>query len=436
MRQRTTYYTLIAIVVLFLVALAVDASNTLPGFPAFAPGVHQGVDLQGGLRILYQAVQPNPPADSMTAARDVLERRVNGTGVSEPVLNIVGNNRISVELPGVKNPDAVASLLGSTGNLTINDTGSTYLNPGTKVDSKLYPVQFTGKDIKPGSGVVAFDQTTNQPVVDFALNGSASDRFAKYTADHVGQHMAIAMDNIVVTDPVIQQAIPSGQVQISGGNMDYTEANNIALQLKYGALPIAFKVIDTQQIAATLGPANVHASINAGLIGLLIVVLFMLIYYRLPGLLADIALLLYAAVVFAIFKLLGVTLTLAGIAGFILSIGMAVDANVLIFERLKEELRFGKTLGAAIDAGFARAWTSIRDSNISTMLTCLVLFWFGQTFAASIIVGFAETLFIGVAVSMFTAIFVTRTFLRVLIGSSATRRSDGTLNRQWFGAGL
>jgi len=433
--QQRTYYTLIAIVVLLLGALAIDGSNTVSGFPKFAPALKQGVDLQGGLRVLYEATQKNPDQESMKAARDVLDKRINGMGTTEPVITLVGTNRISVELPGVKDQDKAIKLLGGTGRLTINQTGNSTLPIGSKIDTKLYPAVFLGKDIKAGSGQFGLDPQTNQPVVTFTLNGSAVDRFSKFTADNIGQHMAITMDNIIVTNPVIQTAIPGGNVQITG-IQDISEAQNIALQLKYGALPIPLTVKAIQQVSATLGPANVLASIKAALIGLFIVMLFMLFYYRLPGLLADMALILYAAVSLAVFKLIGVTFTLAGIAGFILSIGMAVDANVLIFERLKEELRYGKTLSAAIDAGFARAWTSIRDSNISTILTCAILFWFGQTFAASIIVGFATTLAIGVLVSMFTAIFVTRTFLRLLIGTGAARRSDGTFSHSWFGAGI
>jgi len=436
--QQRTYYSLIAIVILLLGALAIDASNTVSGFPKFAPALKQGVDLQGGLRILFEATQKNPDQESMKAARDVLDKRINGMGTTEPVITLVGTNRISVELPGVKERDQDLAIkrLGGTGQLTINQTGANGNLPiGSRIDTKLYPAVFLGKDIKAGSGQFGLDSQTNQPVVTFSLNGSAVDRFSKFTADNIGQHMAISMDNIIVTNPVIQTAIPGGDVRITG-IQDIGEAQNIALQLKYGALPIPLTIKAIQQVSATLGPANVLASIKAALIGLFIVVLFMLFYYRLPGLLADMALILYAAVSLAVFKLIGVTFTLAGIAGFILSIGMAVDANVLIFERLKEELRYGKTLSAAIDAGFARAWTSIRDSNISTILTCAILFWFGQTFAASIIVGFATTLAIGVLVSMFTAIFVTRTFLRLLIGSAAARRSDGTFSHSWFGAGI
>lgn len=446
MRQRPVYL-LLGIIVLFVLCALIDASDTFGKFEPFGRPIpiHQGLDLQGGLRILFQSRYANPAADSMTAARDILSSRINGiSGVTEPVLNLVGNNRISVELPGVKNPNQVTDLLKGTGNLTIQDSGSTSLATGAVIDAKTYPVLFKGSDIKQGSGQVGFDPTTGAPLVTFSLQGSAVDRFATYTVNNIGRFMAIAMDGIVVTDARIQQAIPGGSVQITGiGTVDAATA--IAIQLKYGALPIPLDVVGLQQVNATLGPAYVTASERAGIIGLIIVVLFMLIYYRLPGLLADLALMVYASVVFALFKLIPVTLTLEGIAGFVLSIGMAVDANVLIFERFKEELRAGKTLGAAIDAGFARAWTSIRDSNISTMLTCIILFWFGNTFAASIIVGFALTLFIGVVVSMFTAILVTRTFLRLLVRRSSARPTvsaggianpTGNFRRGWFGAGL
>jgi preprotein translocase subunit SecD len=275
---------------------------------------------------------------------------------------------------------------------------------------------------------VTYDQL-NQPQVSFGTKGSGTSRLSSYTSANINGHMAIVLDGKVVTDPTIQGAITGGSGVINNiGSID--EANAIAIKLKYGALPIAFKIDASEQVSATLGPTYVHASLVAGAIGLTMVILFMLLYYRLPGALADLALIIYSLVVFAIFKLIPVTLTLAGIAGFILSIGMAVDANILIFERLKEELRAGKTLGAAIEAGFNRAWTSIRDSNISTMITCVVLYWFGQTFAASVIVGFATTLFIGVAVSMFTAIVVTRTFLRAMVGSGTSYHPS------WFGAGL
>jgi len=221
------------------------------------------------------------------------------------------------------------------------------------------------------------------------------------------------------------------------GSFTQDDATRLANELNAGALPVGIHIIENDSIGPTLGAIDLQKSLNASMLGLGLVLLFMIIVYRLPGFLADVALGIYVLVMLAILALAHATLTLPGIAGFVLSIGMAVDANVLIFERLKEELRIGKTVGSAVDAGFRRAWTSIRDSNISTMLTCVILYWFGQTFAASVIVGFATTLFIGVAVSMFTAIFVTRTFLRVLLGSSVSRRSDRTLlHPRWFGAGL
>jgi preprotein translocase subunit SecD len=287
-----------------------------------------------------------------------------------------------------------------------------------------------GSDLNLGAISTGYDNY-GAPLVNFGAKGKGSSVLAYYTSVNAGGKatMAIVLDGKVVTDPTTQGAIPNGQGQITGiGSID--EANNIAIQLKYGALPIAFAISASEQVSATLGPSYVHSSIIAGIIGLAIVMIFMLVYYRLPGLLADIALLIYATVVLAIFKIIPVTLTLAGIAGFILSVGMAVDANILIFERLKEELRAGKTLGAAIEAGFNRAWTSIRDSNISTMITCVVLYYFGQNFAASIIVGFALTLGIGVAVSLCTAVVVTRTFLRAIV------RNNVTYNHSLFGAGL
>jgi preprotein translocase subunit SecD len=228
--------------------------------------------------------------------------------------------------------------------------------------------------------------------------------------------MAIVLDKRVISCPSIKTPITDGSGIIEGS---YTleSAKALVVVLKYGSLPVALEVIENRTVGATLGADSVSKSLLAGAIGLIIVMLFMLIYYRLPGFLADIALLIYALVSLALFKLIPVTLTLPGMTGFVLSIGMAVDANILIFERMKEELRAGKTLGAAIEAGFARAWTSIRDSNASTLITCAILFWFGMNFGASIIKGFALTLAIGVIVSLFTAITVSRTFLRLLVNT-------------------
>ena len=249
------------------------------------------------------------------------------------------------------------------------------------------------------------------------MQGSAIGSFGQFTAKNVGQYLTVTLDRSVIESAVIQSAI-TGQGVITG-QFSLDQANQIVTVLKYGALPIALRIDSEETIGATLGQDSIVKSAIAALIGIGIVILFMLLYYRLPGLLADFALILYAALTFAVFKLAGVVLSLAGIAGFVLSIGMAVDANVLIFERVKEELRAGRLLSSAIDIGWKRAWPSIRDSNISTLITCAVLYAFGSNFGASIIVGFATTLLLGVLISMFTAVVVTRTFLNLLVPTGA-----------------
>jgi preprotein translocase subunit SecD len=254
-------------------------------------------------------------------------------------------------------------------------------------------------------------------VVAFELKSGATSDFAQHTASHKGQHLCIVLDKTIVSCPVIEDAIPDGK-GIIRGRFTPAEAQSLAVKLRYGALPVPLRIETTRTVGPTLGQDSVRKSITAGAIGLSVVFLFMLFYYRFPGFLADLALAIYALLNFAIYKF-GlpplfdyVTLTLPGIAGFLLSTGMAVDANILIFERMKEELRAGRSLGAAIEVGFSRAWTSIRDSNISTIITCAILFYFGSTFGASMVKGFALTLIIGVATSMFTAVTVTRTFIR------------------------
>jgi preprotein translocase subunit SecD len=438
MRQRN-FYTLLGIVIVVILAIVTDVSGTSTRVFTLNLGrpiiVHQGLDLKGGARVLLKAV-PSPGQklddNTMEAARQIIESRVNGGfGVSEPVIQTVtsGNDRyISVELPGLnaKSLQDVESVIQNTGQLTLVENGSTNLPPGAS--TKGYPVLAKGTDINANSVTQGTDQV-GAPVVDFSVNGATANKVATYTSAHVGGYMAIAIDNKVYSDPQIQSAIVGGQIEINHiGSFD--AAHNLMVTLKYGALPVPLRIVGVQDVSATLGPSNVRASLVAGLVGLFIVVLFMAVYYRLPGLLADGALLIYALVVLATFKIIPVTLTLAGIAGFILSIGMAVDANILIFERMKEELRGGRSISAAVDAGFSRAWPSIRDSNISTMITCAILWWFGSTFAASIIVGFATTLFIGVAISMLTAILVSRTFLRLVLAGTRTT------NRALFGAGV
>ncbi|HEX5415145.1 MAG TPA: protein translocase subunit SecD [Chloroflexota bacterium] len=397
--------------------------------------IREGLDLKGGIQVLLEADVPagqQVDQSSMQAAEFIVQSRVNALGVSEPLVQLASGNRIIVELPGVKDPDAAVKTLGSTGLLEFVDAGSTPLDTGTVIvtsqgapsgsakpaTTTVYPTVMTGKDLK--SAEVGFDQY-GRPQINFTLTSDGAKKFSTYTTANVGKYLVIALDKKVIEAPVIQQPITDGQGVING-QFTLQDAQDLVVQLRYGSLPIPLKVVDSQEVGPTLGSQAVQQSIIAGIIGLGIVLAFMVLNYRLPGLLADLALLIYAAVTFALFRMIPVTLTLAGIAGFILSIGMAVDANILIFERMKEELRAGRSLHAAIEAGFERAWPSIRDSNFSTLITCTILYWFGANFGASIIQGFALTLAIGVVVSLFTAILVSRTFLALVVDNLGVRR--------------
>jgi preprotein translocase subunit SecD len=419
--RRATLLFLLFIGLLAAAAAYVDWPNN-PGIHVLGYNnpltVKEGLDLQGGVQVLLQAKGNYSGAElakAMPAARDAIERRVNGgLGVNEPVIRLEGNQYISVELPGLKNEQEAVQTLLKTGELDFYNTGQQAVPLGTTITPGEFgkPV-FTGKDLDPNSLSAGLDPQTGQPVINFAMVPSEQKAFFDFTSKNVGNYLTVTLDGKVIESAVIQSAINgNGIIQ---GDLTITQAQDIAQLLKYGALPIPLQIVSEQEIGPTLGAASIHASIIAGIIGLSMVIFFMLVYYRMPGLLADCALILYAGLTFAVFKVLGVVLTLAGIAGFILSIGMAVDANVLIFERIKEELRGGRTLSSAIEVGFKRAFPSIRDSNISTLITCAILWWFGNTFGATIIVGFATTLALGVALSLFTAITVTRNFLNVLV---------------------
>jgi preprotein translocase subunit SecD len=422
----------------------------------------RGLDLQGGLRVLLEADLPEDAdvtSDQMDTARDIIENRVNGLGVTEPVIQVAGNRRILVELPGIGDPQVAIDIIKETGLLEFVDMGyltneeifmlqgqtiktdfetsgeiseetvhwPTVGEPETEVsdlESKIYHTVMTGAVLK--DAFVTRSQT-GQLSVGFTLTDSGKDEFGTYTSQHIGELLAIVLDKQVISIPRIDSAITTGQGTITG-SFTYEEANNLAVQLRYGALPIPLKVVESNTVGPTLGQDSLQKSTFAGIIGLSVVILFMALYYRLPGILADMALLIYATITFSLFKLIPVTLTLPGIAGFVLSIGVAVDANILIFERLKEELRSGRSLQQAIDLGFSRAWPSIRDSNLSTLITCAILYWFGNTFGASIVKGFSLTLALGVSVSLFTAITVTRTFLHVVLD-----RINLTEHHQWFG---
>jgi preprotein translocase subunit SecD len=440
--------------------------------------INEGLDLQGGVQLLLEADPPegtNVDSEVMEGVRDTIERRVNGLGISEPVVQTRGDNQVVVELAGATDPEEATRIVQRTALLEIIDTQGQMLSPGTIVTTSLggpedvdadaaspeaspagspvgsptaspaaspvgspadaspvaspvvaespspestgtvYTTIVSGGDLK--DAYVTTDQVGNV-VVAFELKGDGSNAFYDFTSSHIGQPMSIVVDKRVINSANIENAI-SGNGQITG--IPAQEARELVVQLKAGALNVPLEVVQSRTVGPTLGRDSIDRSIIAGIVGLGAVALFMIIFYRLPGLMSVFALLLYTAVTFSLFKLLNITITLAGIAGFILSIGMAVDANVLIFARLKEELRSGRSLAAAIEAGFEHAWPSIRDSNISSMITSAILYWFGRYTGASIITGFALTLFIGVAVSMFTAIIVTRTFLRLLIGLGLDR---------------
>lgn len=396
-----------------------------------------GLDLRGGMQVIMEG-EGDPDRvnrDTMEVASNIIADRVNGLGVAEAVVQVQGESRLVVELPGVADPAQALATMQNTGFLEFVDTRGLMLEPGTVVSTSyglsadqiaaitwtaVFGTVVTGNDLEPSEIGVYADQVTGQPQVGLGFNAAGTRKFADWTSANVGQPLTIVLDKRVISAPVVRQAITNGRAAISGGDIDQTEARRIALLLQYGALPVPLTVVENRTVGPTLGQDSVNKSVIAGVIGLGMVLLFMALYYRLPGVLAGLALCLYTLLIFAIYKLIPVTLTLPGIAGLLLSIGMAVDANVLIFERMKEELRAGKPLRAAVEAGFDRAWTSIWDSNLSTLLTCVVLFLFGRSLGASVVKGFAITLAIGVAVSMFSAITVTRTLLRTVYAAAGS----------------
>ncbi len=454
------WYVLVAIVILGLVAgWVITPGATLdPLRWKQNLAIRQGLDLQGGLQVLLEA-RPVPGqslgTNEMAGTRDTIERRVSGLGVSEPVIQTRGNNQIIVELPGVKNPEEAVATLSQTALLEIVSSGSTPLPVGQTITTSLGGPESlggtraaatptaTGANGTPATPPATIYQTvvqgkdlddafptTNQvgsTVVGFRLKGDASSNFYQFTSSNIGKYMSVVVDKQVINTASINGAI-SSQGIIEG--MSAAEVNRLVLQLKSGALAVPLEVVQSRTVGPTLGADSIRKSIEAGIVGLAIVALFMIFYYRLPGLLSVIALLLYTLFSFALYKVFGVVLTLAGIAGFILSIGMAVDANVLIFARMKEELRLGRTLSSSIEGGFDHAWSSIRDSNISTMISCAILYWFGRYVGASIIQGFALTLFLGVVVSMFTAVTVSRTLLRLMVDTGVARHPS------WYGTSV
>jgi len=446
-----------------------------------------GLDLQGGLQVLLASDVPEGQeldAASMETARRIVENRVNSLGLIEPVVQAQGERRIIVELPGIENPEQAVETIKGTALLEFVDAGLIPLMPGTVITTTLGGPQeaFPGTEmtstaslsptaeLAPAAGAeltstAALSPTTESPttptqptpppsgpmiyktiitgaglknvgldrteqgeyIIPFELNSDAAQTFADYTTANVGKYLCIVLDKTVISCPTVREPIPSGQASISG-KFTFDTARQLAIQLRYGALPVPLRVESFNRIGATLGHESVQKSVRAGVVGLTIVLLFMLIYYRLPGGLADAALIIYVLLNFALYKLAPITLTLPGIAGFMLSAGMAVDANILIFERMKEELRHGRKLITAIEIGFSRAWPSIRDSQLSTLIICAILFFFGTNFGASIVKGFAITLAIGTVVNIFTAVFATRTFVRQI----AVSAGEWLAKRQWL----
>lgn len=466
---------MILIFVIVVAAIWLDLPDN-PGIHIF--GINRdidtrlGLDLVGGVQALLEADLPADravEAEDMTTARTIVENRVNGLGVSEAVVQLAGERRIVVELPGIEDPEAAITTIQQTGLLEFVDMGDNPLSEGTKVvtdfaetasgeptsptpqispttttasasgsptpqialtpESTEIPEQvlhtvMTGQVLE--TVQVELDQS-NQYVISFTLDSEGAQTFADYTTAHVGEYLGIVLDKTVISAPSIRNPITEGAGVIEGA-FTAESANALAVQLRYGSLPIPLKVVESRTIGPTLGQDSLQKSLLALGVGSIIIILFMSLYYRLPGILADVSIIIYALVTFALFRYIPVTLTLPGIAGFMLSTGSALDANILIFERLKEELRGGRALTQAIDLSWRRAWPSIRDSNIATLITCAILYWFGSTFGATIVKGFSITLALGVGVSLFTAIVITRTFLRVVLNSIQLKNFV-----RWFG---
>jgi preprotein translocase subunit SecD len=391
-----------------------------------------GLDLKGGSHLIYSVdLSKKDPdqtdEDVLEGVKQKIERRVNAYGVTEPIVQIIRNEQgdfILVELPGVKNIDEAMQLIGQTaeldfkelerdasGNPVLDENGQQQWVPATGIGSDGEEKNLTGKYLKPNATVVLEPQT-NKPEVAFEWNDEGAKLFEQITQRDLNKPLGIFLDNQLISAPTVQAVIKDKGV-ITGVNLD--EAKLLAIQLNSGALDVPLTVVERRDIGASLGADSLNKSLMAGIIGAALVILFMIIYYRVPGFVAILALLVYGALNLAIYKLIPVVLTLPSIAGFIVSLGMAVDGNVLVCERLKEELRRGRILSSAVEESFRQAWSAIWDSDVTTFIVCIILYWFGNTTANFMVMGFATTLFIGTALSLFTQIIVTRTFLRIVV---------------------
>ena len=395
-----------------------------------------GLDLQGGSHLIYEAdlsqIEQKDKGNAMAGLRDVIERRVNYFGVQEPIVQVQGQ-RLIVELAGVIDQAQAIKEIGKTPFLEFKELKPEdvvkkieekrkEIEGKTMEEIQLIPdwqlgfedpfqsTNLSGKYLQKAE--LGSDQTTYKPNVSLQFNDEGAKIFEELTAKNVGKPLAIYIDQTIISAPVVQEKISGGRAQITG-SFTVEEARDLVRNLNAGALPVPIKLISQQNVGPTLGKISLEQSLKAGILGFLGVILFMILFYRFPGILASLALIIYIILALAVFKLLPVTLTLAGIAGFLLSIGMAVDANILIFSRMREELSQQKTFSTAVEEGFRRAWPSIRDSNFNSLIVCAILFGF----ATSFIKGFALTLAIGILISLFSAIFITRMFLRIFIGT-------------------
>ena len=445
---------LLVIIILVAFALWIGLSETLfisnpiNGEPLYERNVKPqlGLDLRGGLQVLLEADLPEDAeisAEQMEVARNVIENRTNALGVSENVVQIAGDRRIVGEFPGLEDTEGVIAVIQQTGLLEFVDMGDVRPPAGTLLQTdyalsaedanadsasedapEIYHTVMTGSALKE---VFVNQPQTGQFQIAFELESEGSDIFAEYTKNNIGKVLAIVLDKEVISAPTIQSEISGGSGVITG-QFDYDSANALVVQLRYGSLPIPLKIVESRIIGPTLGEDSLQRSLQAGLIGIIIVVLFMALYYRLPGMMADISIIFYAIIAFAFFKWIGVTLTLPGIAGFMLSTGSALDANILVFERLKEELRRGRSLRQAFDMAWSHALPSIRDSNAAVLITSIILYWFGSAFGATIVKGFALTLALGVLISLFSSLYITKTLLAI-----ALDKIKVTNYARWFG---
>lgn len=430
--------TAVLILILGIIAGFFAAADWLPGVNAvpalkrIRPPFRLGLDLVGGTHLLYQADFSNfkggSKSEAMAGLRDVVERRVNLFGVTEPLVQVEtsGNDyRLIVELAGIRDIRDAIRMIGETPFLEFKEARAPEetnvllkdQSQGQRLNQDPYftSTELSGRYLKRAE--LQFDSTTNVPLIGIEFDDDGARLFEEMTGRNIGKPLGIYLDGAPLSAPVVSEKISGGKAQITG-QFTISQARGLVRRLNSGALPVPISLTNQQTVEASLGADSLSRSLMAALIGFLAVAVFMVLWYRLPGLIAVIALLIYAAIVLSFFRLIPVTLTAAGIAGFVLSVGMAVDANVLIFERTKEELRGGLPLADAITEGFTRAWTSIRDSNVSSLITAAILYWLGT----SVVKGFALTLGIGILVSMFSAISISRTFLLVIAVPALARR--------------